>query len=100
MFCSLFRRISTHLRLLGVESLSDGHEQLAEALETLGLGVAKQLHDALVVHDLLGEHAQLEELADEADVAQSGASSLDDRVLQVLRLLFLLLLQIKARVFP
>ena len=59
-----------HLRLFVVEALANSAEEATQALETLGVGCAEQLHDALVMHDLLSQHAQLEQLSDEADVAE------------------------------
>mmetsp|Transcript_22778 Transcript_22778/g.66988 ORF Transcript_22778/g.66988 Transcript_22778/m.66988 type:complete len:219 (-) Transcript_22778:315-971(-) len=55
-----------------VEKWADGRHQLAQALDLVLVGlldVAEQLDEALV-HDLLGEHLLLVELADEADVAE------------------------------
>jgi len=59
----------THLGLLEVQVLADGGQQPAEALQGLGVVVLEQLHDA-VVHDDLRQHLELEQLADELDVAE------------------------------
>lgn len=58
----------SHLGLLKVQVLADGGEQPAEAFQRLFVVVLQQL-DHTVVHDGLRQHLQLEQLADELDVA-------------------------------
>lgn len=62
-------RVHAHLRLLEVQVLPDGGQQPAQTLQTLLVVVLQQLHDA-VVHDVFRQHLQLEQLANELDVAE------------------------------
>mmetsp|Transcript_13156 Transcript_13156/g.35127 ORF Transcript_13156/g.35127 Transcript_13156/m.35127 type:complete len:282 (+) Transcript_13156:157-1002(+) len=73
-------------RALVVDVLANGHEQLAQTLHLLLLGIGnvpEQLDEALV-HDLLGEHALLVQLADEADVAKRALLGLGHGVRRLL----------------
>lgn len=71
-----------HLGFLEVQVLSDGGEQPAQALQRLLVVVLQQL-DNTVVHDGFSQHLELEELADELDVADGTPPGL---VLGVLEL--------------
>ena len=75
-------RPAPHLGLLKVQVLADGGEQAAEALQTLLVVVLEQL-DHAVVHDGFGQHLQLEELADEPDVADGASARLVLGLLQL-----------------
>lgn len=59
---------SAHLGLLKVKVLADGGEQSAQTLQRLLVMVLQQLHHT-VMHDGLRQHLELEEFADELDVA-------------------------------
>jgi len=81
-----------YLSLFKVQVFADGGEQPAEALEGLFVVILQQLHHT-VVHDGLGQHLQLEELADELYVAEGPPAGyvfgLLQRHLQALTLLVL-----------
>ncbi len=72
-----------HLGLLKVEVLADGGEQPAQALQRLLVVVLQQL-DNTVMHDGLRQHLELEELADELDVADGTPPGLVLVFLQLL----------------
>ena len=74
--------LSAYLGLLKVQVLADGGQQSTEALQRLLVVVLQQLDDA-VVHDGLRQHLQLEQLADELDVAQRPPARLVLRLLQL-----------------
>ncbi|KAF3848124.1 hypothetical protein F7725_021152 [Dissostichus mawsoni] len=74
----------------GIEVLSDGGQQSAEALQRLFVVVLQQLHDA-VVHDDLCEHFQLEQLSDELHVAHRAPAGVVFLALQLLSETLLLL---------
>lgn len=66
-----------------VQIFPDGGQKATQGLEgILVCSGAEQLQDA-VVHDGLGQHAQLEQLTNEADVSQRPSSLLLCRVLKV-----------------
>lgn len=67
--------VMLYLGFLKVQVLADGGQQSAQALQGLLVVVLEQLHNA-VVHDDLGEHFELEQLADELDVAQRAPPGL------------------------
>ncbi len=71
-----------HLGLFKVQVLADGGEQPAQALQRLLIVVLQQF-DNTVVHDGLCQHLQLEELADELDVANGAPPGLVLGVLQL-----------------
>lgn len=75
--------ILSHLGLLEVQVLADGGEQPAQALQGLLVVVLEQL-DHAVVHDGLRQHLELEQLADELDVADGAPPSLVLGLLQLL----------------
>lgn len=75
--------VSTHLGLLEVQVLADGGEQPAQALQGLLVVVLEQL-DHAVVHNGLRQHLELEQLADELDVADGAPPRLILGVLQLL----------------
>lgn len=72
-----------HLGLLEVQVLADGGEQPAQALQGLLVVVLEQL-DHAVVHDGLRQHLELEQLADELDVADGAPPGLVLGLLQLL----------------
>ncbi|KAF3848125.1 hypothetical protein F7725_021153 [Dissostichus mawsoni] len=74
----------------GIEVLSDGGQQSAEALQNLFVVVLQQLHDA-DVHDDLCEHFQLEQLSDELHVAHPAPAGVVFLALQLLSETLLLL---------
>lgn len=83
--------VCLYLGLLKVQVLADGGQQPAQALQRLLVVVFQQLHDA-VVHDDLREHLELEQLADELDVAQRAPPGLVFGLLQLVDEPLLLLL--------
>lgn len=72
-----------HLGLLKVQVFADGGEQPAQTLQRLLVVILEQLDDA-VVHDGLRQHLELEQLADELDVADGASPGLVLGLLQLL----------------